>query len=183
MNLNELHHFWFGDIKVDEAYYAKNVSLWFFGKDPSFDLLCKERFSPWLTSELRLLAEDKTYLQTLSSREFLALIILMDQIPRNSFRGTKDCYAYDALAQKLCLFGLGSFLEQELTHPEKLFFYMPLEHAESLDLQEKNVELFERLHNEASSSIKSWTQLSLDKAREHRQTIIQHGRFPHRKLL
>lgn len=179
MNLMELHHFWFDEIKIEDSYYKKKVHQWFFGLDPNFDLACKERFSNWLdVSEF----SDSTILN-LSSKEYLALIILFDQIPRNSFRGHKSAYDFDLFAQKLCLNALEVFDDKEFTFPERMFLYMPLEHAEDRVLQLKSVEKFSLLHKEAPKEIKKWTLLALEKATKHQETIEEFGCFPNRAKL
>jgi uncharacterized protein (DUF924 family) len=176
VNLLELHTFWFEDIALSEAYYSRKVHQWFFSGDQQFDELCKERFSPWIFS----LSLEKMSLETLSPKEYLGLILLLDQIPRNSFRGSHKAFRFDFLAQELTLRALGTAHEKKLSLPEKMFLYMPLEHAENVSLQELSVEKFAELHAKAPIEIQKWTELALHKAKEHKETIQRYGCFPKR---
>jgi uncharacterized protein (DUF924 family) len=168
-----LHEFWFGEIELTPAYYEKYLRRWFWGTDPELDRDCKEKFAPML---------EEGFLIPDNSRDYLSLILLLDQVPRNSFRGSARAFEYDHFAQKLTLAALGTKFESELTLPERIFLYMPLEHAEDPELQELSVEKFYELHRLAPKELKLWTQLGVDKAIDHRKTILQHGRFPKRAL-
>lgn len=173
MKLSELHTFWFDEIKIDDEYYQRKVFQWFFGKDPLFDSACKDKFSSWLDK----IDLSSSFLETLSSRDYLALVILLDQIPRNSFRGSKMAFVFDSIAQNLCLNALGTSREKELLLPEKMFLYMPLEHAEDKEIQKLSVEKFREFHEAAPAEIKKWTLLALEKAHEHQATILEFGSF------
>lgn len=169
--MKELYEFWFEDIEVTPAYYEKQIRRWFWGTNPEFDQVCRESFAPLLEDEF-FIPEDP--------KEYLTLILLLDQIPRNAFRGTSRAYEFDHFAQKLTLAALGTKFESELSLPERIFLYMPLEHAEDLSLQDLSVEKFFELHRLAPPEIRSWTQLGVDKAIEHRKTIVENGYFPGR---
>ena len=171
MNWQELHRFWFGDITLTAEYYERQVNRWFMRSYPKFDWVCQNEFAPWL-KELKEIPQD------LSPRDYLALILLLDQIPRNSFREDKRAYYFDRIARELSLRALNTKLENELTLPEKMFLYLPLEHAEDAKMQDLSVEKFLELHKEAPPEIQSWTWLALNKAIEHQATIRKYGRFP-----
>lgn len=175
MNLRRIHQFWFEEIHINDAYYERKVPLWFLGPHPEIDLTCQQEFAPWL-SDLSL--EDA--LKVADPTNYLCQVLLFDQIPRNAFRGKAKAFAYDKIAQRLCLNALDTPLEDQLSFPEKLFLYLPLEHAEDMALQNLCVEKFQALHASAPDTIHRWTQLALDKAIEHRRTIEEYGCFPHR---
>ncbi len=166
-----LHQYWFGNIEITPEYYERQLKRWFWGKDTELDRACREEFAPLL---------EKEFLIPENSRDYLSLILLLDQVPRNAFRGSSRAYDYDHFAQKLSLAALGTKFESELTLPERIFLYMPLEHAEDIKLQELSVEKFFELHRLAPAEIQSWTQLGLDKAIEHLKTIQDVGHFPAR---
>lgn len=168
-----LHEFWFGNIEITSAYYEKQLKRWFWGNDQQLDQVCRETFAPKL---------EEGFLVPDNAKDYLSLILLLDQVPRNSFRGSSRAFQFDHFAQKLTLAALGTKFESELTLPERIFLYMPLEHAEDPDLQELSMEKFYELHRLAPIEIKSWTQLGVDKAIDHRKTILKHGRFPKRTL-
>ncbi|KJV10039.1 membrane protein [Elstera litoralis] len=110
-------------------------------------------------------------------RSALALVLLLDQFPRNAYRGTPLAFAGDIRAQEVTLMGLERGYQQRFTPLERLFFYLPLEHAENLALQDRSVELMRQLEAEAPELAKA--QLA-DYAERHRDVIARFGRFPHR---
>ncbi len=169
-----LHEFWFKNIEVTPEYYETQLRRWFWGQDKEMDRVCRAEFAPLL---------DHEFLIPENSQDYLSLIILLDQIPRNAYRGSSRAFEYDAFAQRLALSALGTKFEAELTLPERIFLYMPLEHAEDIKLQELSVEKFFELHRLAPKEIRSWTQLGVDKAIDHMKTIRETGYFPGRKLL
>ena len=111
----------------------------------------------------------------------LALIILLDQLPRNLFRGTARAFASDAKALELCLGGLHRGQDRALHLLERVFFCMPLQHAESPEVQARSIEEFEDLASSADAGpMASVLRSAADYAREHRAIIERFGRFPHR---
>lgn len=168
-----LHEYWFGDIEVTPEYYERQIRRWFWRNNEELDRDCREVFAPLL---------DREFLIPENPRDYLSLIVLLDQVPRNAFRGSSRAYDFDHFAQKLTLAALGTKYESELSLPERIFLYMPLEHAEDLKLQDMAVEKFFELHRLAPPEIRSWTQLGVDKAIEHRKTIQDFGYFPSRPI-
>lgn len=158
MNLRE---FWFRKIELTPEYYEPQVIRWFYGLDPQFDKQCAHYL------------DEKT-------NDHLTQILIWDQLPRNVFRGSPIAFENDQNAQNLTLSLLDSDYEKNLLPPEKMFLYLPLEHAENPDLQDLSVEKFYQLHIEAPEIIKPWTQLALSKAIEHMKTIREFGIFPKR---
>ena len=103
----------------------------------------------------------------------LALIILLDQFPRNMYRGTPDMFTADAKALTLAKEAVARGVSGEVPAAIRQFVYMPYMHSERLDDQEKCVELFtaEGLDNNIKYAI------------EHRDIIAQFSRFPHRNAI
>lgn len=110
----------------------------------------------------------------------LALVIVLDQLSRNIHRDSGEAYASDARAQELCLEGVRRGDDEELSLRERWFFYMPLMHAEDLALQDRGIELFERLAADAPARYRQIHDDVVDYARRHRAVIARFGRFPHR---
>lgn len=102
----------------------------------------------------------------------LALIVLLDQFSRHIHRNTPDAFSQDAKTQQLCIEGIVVGHDQSLSSGERHFFYMPLMHAESIELQILSVAKFTALKNEA--------QAILGFAQGHRSMVERFGRFPHR---
>jgi uncharacterized protein (DUF924 family) len=115
-----------------------------------------------------------------SPRRRLSLIILLDQFPRQIYRGTPQAFAYDTEALGLTLSGMQSAADGALNIIERLFFYIPLQHAESTEVQEESVSAYRRLAAESPPELRSTFEVSLQSAEEHRALIRQFGRFPHR---
>ncbi len=110
----------------------------------------------------------------------LALILLTDQFPRNIFRGSPQAFQFDSLALNWCLSGLKSETDRSLRPIERVFFYLPLEHSESREHQERSVQLFTRLFQEVPAEQLDVFRKYLIFALRHRRIIDRFGRFPHR---
>lgn len=116
-------------------------------------------------------------------RRRLSLIIVLDQFPRHMFRGTARAFDYDPQALALALTGMQSAADGALDPVERLFFYMPLQHAESLEAQDESVAAFRRLLTEVPSELHPTFEDVLRFAQLHRSIIERFGRFPHRNAL
>lgn len=102
----------------------------------------------------------------------LALMILLDQFPRNAFRGTAHMYATDPLARYFAGHALERGLDQRLDGEIRIFLYLALMHSEALGDQERATVLCRPLGG-----------IYLESAIEHRDIIARFGRFPHRNAL
>ena len=115
-----------------------------------------------------------------SPRRRLSLILLFDQFPRQIFRGTSSAFAHDPQALGLALSGMQAAADAALNVVERIFFYMPLQHAESAEVQEESVAAYRRLLDEVPVDLRATFEDALESAREHRDLIGRFGRFPHR---
>ena len=102
----------------------------------------------------------------------LALIVALDQFPRNMFRGTARAFATDRLALAAAANAIDRGFERALSQPERTFVCLPFEHAEALAAQRRSLELFRALDPD-----------NLEWARRHYEVIERFGRFPHRNAL
>ncbi|MFM5499416.1 DUF924 family protein [Aeromonas veronii] len=168
--------FWFGDEADDVLRATRQAPLWW-GKSSETDALLASRFGE--LAEAAAKGSLAHWADLPSGR--LALILLLDQLPRNIHRGTPAAFARDPLARDLCLKGLSIGADKSLSPLERVFFYLPLEHAESREQQARSVALFEALAAEQAGTPAQATFAGFaDFARRH-QVIIEHfGRFPHR---
>jgi uncharacterized protein (DUF924 family) len=160
--------FWFG--RPGDAGYGQPRGEWF-RKDDGFDEEIRNRFLPGveaaLAGELTAWADDRQGL--------LALLILLDQFPRNLFRNQAQAFAGDEQARRLAGLALAKGWDNQLTAVEKLFVYLTFEHSESLADQERSVALFSAL-----AAGHPGCDGFLDYARRHHEVIARFGRFPHR---
>jgi uncharacterized protein (DUF924 family) len=118
-----------------------------------------------------------------SPRRMLSLIILLDQFPRHIYRGTAKAFEHDQHALGVALSGMQSAADGALNIVERIFFYMPLQHAESLEVQDESVAAYRRVLAETPAELRSTFEEALESAETHRTLIRQFGRFPHRNHL
>lgn len=138
---------------------------WFNG-GAEFDAECRERFL-----EAHFTAARREFAGWMDDAEgALALLLLLDQIPRNVFRGSAHAFATDGLAREIARNALDAGFDMRIDVPMRIFFYMPFEHSEDMADQDRAVALFTAMGNAGY----------LDYARRHRDVIARFGRFPHR---
>lgn len=167
---------WFGNEADDVLRATRQAPLWW-GKSSETDALLASRFGE--LTEAAAKGSLAHWADLPSGR--LALILLLDQLPRNIHRGTPAAFARDPLARDLCLKGLSIGADKSLSPLERVFFYLPLEHAESREQQARSVALFEALAAEQAGTPAQATFAGFaDFARRHQVIIERFGRFPHR---
>jgi len=160
--------FWFGP----SAERGKSHKRWFV-KDAAFDREIRERFlPPYEHAAAGRLAHLKE-----SAADCLALIILLDQFPRNMFRGTPRAFATDPLALETARHAVERGFDRTLLPVERLFVYLPFEHSEALADQEQSCELTRAL--DAYPETHDVYRYAL----LHRDVIRRFGRFPHRNAI
>lgn len=163
---HEVLQFWF-----DPAVQAR-----WFASDEAFDAQVRERFGGTLEAAAR--GELDGWAAT--PRGWLALLIVLDQFSRNIHRDDARAWAEDRKSQALALAGIARGDDQRLAPLQRLFVYLPLEHAEDLALQDRCVALFERLAQQMPEAEREPYLGFVDYARRHRDVIHRYGRFPHR---
>ena len=169
---------WFGDALRASDVAAQRNGLWF-GKSACEDTASDNRFGGLVRQALDGGLADWAG----SAQGWLALILLLDQLPRMIFRDTPRAYAGDARAQRLVRQGLEAGFDRQLPRIERVFVYLVLEHAEDLASQNEAVRLFEALQGEAGDSEKVLFAGYLAYARKHQVVIERFGRFPHRNAI
>jgi len=161
---------------LDFWFAEANAARWFV-TDAAFDEEIREHFghSVEAAADGRL---DGCWAETPSG--WLALLILLDQFPRNLYRGDPRAWAQDVKAQRAVLSGIARGDDRRLPPLRRVFAYMPLEHAENMDLQQLAVEQFGALCLEAPQEQRERFEGYFEYARRHREVIARFGRFPHR---
>src|SRR5690349_15016192 len=124
--IHDLLNFWFGHLGSADLPTSDRTTLWF-GEDHHL----KQQLVEMFEEEFKAAASDHLIEWKETPRGRLALIILLDQFPRYMHRQTPEAFAYDSKAQTLCVDGLNENMDHSLTLIERVFFYMPLVHAES----------------------------------------------------
>jgi uncharacterized protein (DUF924 family) len=158
--------FWFAD---------ENAVRWFMG-DAGFDETIRDRFAA--TLDAASAGDLDAWART--PHGWLALLIVLDQFSRNVYRGDARAYAQDGKAQALALEGLERRDDEALSPLERVFAYLPLEHAEDLSLQWRSVTLFRALALQATPLARGQYENFLDYARRHCEVVARYGRFPQR---
>ena len=167
--------FWFGSTGDDTATAQAQQKLWW-SKTEEVDADIRNRFGGLVEAAASGQLDD----WATDPRGRLALILLFDQFPRNMYRDTPRAFAYDPLAAKLALDGITAGADRTLRAIERVFFYLPLEHAESAELQERCVALFTALAAGVPEDDRKTFTGYVDYAVRHRDVIHRFGRFPHR---
>ncbi len=170
--------FWFGNALESPESTAARRTDWF-GKDPAFDEHIRERFGE-LPSRA-MLGELDTWRK--EARPSLALVLILDQFPRNLYRGSPQAFACDALAREIAGTAIESQFDSVLAPLEAVFLYLPLEHAEDMAAQDCSVARFEALLKRAPASQRQQFESFLSYAIRHREVIGRFGRFPHRNAI
>lgn len=175
MTPDAVHAFWFGTIENDARTAEERAQLWW-KKSEQTDRDIRERFESWVQAAGR--GELDSWADGPAGR--LALIVLLDQFPRNIYRGLPEAFGFDERALSLSLEGQRLGQDRALRPVERVFFYLPLEHAESRAMQARSVALFEALLAEVPEAQRGPFETFLDYAVRHRDVIERFGRFPHR---
>jgi len=176
--IDDILSFWFGLSRNDPQEAERLTPRWF-ASGKALDAEIEQRFRG--EYDAAVAGELAEWEQT--ARGTLALIILLDQFPRNMFRRTPRAFAEDSVAQRLCVEGIEQALDINLTPIERGFFYMPLQHAENAYLQDMSVRQYEALLSTSEADWQAVLRGMLDYAYEHRDIIQRFGRFPHRNAI
>lgn len=166
--------YWFGDFGADWP-PAEQVKRWFSATRQD-DAEMAQCFGALV--EDALIGGLREWEAGAESR--LALILLLDQLPRNIFRGTAQAFAGDARALALACDAAEKGMELSLPWAAQSFCYMPMMHAESLSSQQACVGYFEALKARVPVQLQATIASNLRFAREHLAIIERFGRFPHR---
>ncbi len=170
--------FWFGPTGSAAEVAGRQGTLWF-GKSPDNDQAVVDRFSAILVDA----AAGRLDHWVSTPRGRLALVIVLDQFPHHIHRDRPQAFATDPQALSLSLAALDAGEERHLTPIERVFLYLPLEHAESHAMQERAVSLYSALAREAAPAERALFDNFLDYAIKHRDVIARFGRFPHRNAI
>ncbi len=169
VQMDEIIRFWFTEA---DGTAGKNRKVWF-TKDPEFDAIVRDRFLP-------------TYQQATtgaldpwqeSTTGCLALILLLDQFPRNMFRGQPESFATDKKALAIAQRAIAQGFDQTLPLIQRWCVSMPLMHSADLEIQQQSVERFRQFAADPE------TQSSYPYAIKHLEVIQRFGRFPHRNVI
>ncbi|NWB29038.1 DUF924 family protein [Pseudomonas gingeri] len=169
---------WFGFAGTPVGIVADKGRLWF-GKRDSQDLEARERFGDQVEQALA----GGWVEWTQCPEGWLAVVILLDQLPRMIFRDTPQAFSGDARAQALVARGIAADFDRQLPAMQRVFIYLVFEHCENLAVQNEAVSRFAALLAEQPAEQQEVFADNLDYAERHRQVIARFGRFPHRNAI
>lgn len=173
--LEDLIGIWFPDDLDNPDDVGARAADWF-GGATTFDELLRERFAELPDSA----AEASGASVTLSDVETVSLVLALDQLPRNLYRGTSRAFHYDPIALEVASRFVRARADEELHPVMAAFVYLPFEHAEDRACQEQAVAGFRRLLDRVSPPLKDQFANFLQYAEQHFAVIDEFGRFPHR---
>ncbi len=172
--VEEILRFWFGEI--EEGFPVDDMSWLWWGGGEGIDRNIRERFGDWVERA----AAGKLSHWAGSAEGRLAHILLLDQFTRNIYRKSAQAFAHDADALRLSLEGIEQGHDLMLPPIQRIFLYLPLEHAEDLAMQDLCVakfrETLEPYINDPDKKVTGFFEAAAD----HRNIIKRFGRFPHR---
>ena len=173
--INAVLKFWFKEHELSAPQVDGRMDVWF-GEDPVFD----EEIVRTFADDVEEASEGQLDHWASDAKGRLALIILLDQFRRNIYRGKPEAFAMDRAALKLCVEGAMEKKDKGLSPIERVFFYMPLQHAESKKVQEKSCEIYNRLAEAVSPTFRETFETIAQFAELHADIVRQFDRFPHR---
>ncbi len=148
------------------AFWKEAGPAKWFARDDAFDALFRERFEAAHFAAARRELDHWAE----APEGVLALMILLDQFPRNAWRDTGHAFATDALARMFAVRALDAGFDRALKNDLRRFLYLPLQHAEDMALQDRQLALFQTMERPDD-----------DRWAEHHHAIVERfGRFPHR---
>ena len=162
--------FWFG--QPEEKLYGRPQKFWFI-KEQKFDQQVRSLF----LETYQQAAQGKLIQWQQQALSCLALIIVLDQFPRNMFRDSPRSFINDSQALEVAKSAMTNGFDRQLLPVQRWFMYLPFEHSENLADQQTAVKLFETIRDDPDS------QTTIDYAYRHLQVIERFGRFPHRNQI
>jgi uncharacterized protein (DUF924 family) len=150
------------------AFWRRAGRRAWFAKDPRFDERIRRRFA----AACEAAARGELGGWEASAQGALALLLLLDQFPRNLYRGSARAFEADPLARAVAARAIARGFDRRTGPALRPFFYLPFQHSESLEDQDRAVALCETLERAGGESARA--------ARQHREIIHRFGRFPHR---
>jgi uncharacterized protein (DUF924 family) len=171
--IEKILEFWFGAFPNAWAADESRYDMWF-SNGAAYDT---EIFSKFGADYLRAVdGELENWVE--SPRGRLALIIVLDQFSRHIHRGTAEAFMQDGKALELCIEGIGTGDDLNLHPYERVFFYLPLQHAEDIERQNLGVEAYKQLALDVPKGYRKPYEDTLMWAQKHHYVIERFGRFP-----
>jgi len=163
---SDVLEFWFSD---------QSRALWF-EKNAAFDEAIRGRFE----DTVRAAADGELEHWERTAPGALALVIVLDQFPRNLYRGSARAFAADARAREVADRAIVRRLDQEIPLAQRHFFFLPFEHSESSGDQERSIALFQAWAEAHDGPARDRALEQMRYVHRHAEIVARFGRFPHR---
>jgi uncharacterized protein (DUF924 family) len=164
---------------VLEFWFSERVRPLWFEKNQAFDDELRSRFGANVSAAN--VGDLDFWVRAADSS--LALVLLLDQFPRNIHRGTPRAFASDARARTIAGTALDRAFDRHTRPDRRFFFYLPFEHSEEVADQARSVTLFRRWANEYDGTDRERAREAVEYALRHQEVIFRFGRFPHRNAI
>jgi uncharacterized protein (DUF924 family) len=171
MDAEQFLEFWFGPAGGPVG-AAEN----WWKKDPAFDALLRDR----CLDLHQAIIQGKHEAWRKDARSCLAYVVVIDQISRNVFRGKPEAFTQDTLAQSATIDGMRAGFDRTFDPRQKMFFYLPLLHAEDRQLQDQAVIMMATTAEATPEDERRPIMQQVIWGVKHRNIILRFGRFPHR---
>lgn len=178
IRIDRILAFWFKAHELSAPQIDGRMDIWF-GEDPVFDHEIAKEFA----DDVEEASTGRLDHWAHKPHGRLAMILLLDQFRRNIYRNSAEAFALDKAALKLCVEGAMEKKDAGLTPIQRVFYYMPLQHAESRKVQAKSVQIYRRLADAVSPTYRETFETIAQFAELHRDIVERYGRFPHRNRL
>lgn len=176
--LDDIHRYWFGALSSPTDRNPDKAEIWFKQSDET-DAHIRDTYGAYLDP-----ARDTDWdLDTLTREQQVALVVLLDQFPRNIHRTSGDAFAYDAKVRAIAGRLLKSRGLDDFYLVEQSFVCLPFQHSEDIADQDYAILLFAQMAVDAPDNLKDIKRRGLDFATRHRDLIRKFGRFPHRNAM
>jgi uncharacterized protein (DUF924 family) len=172
---DEVHRFWFGEVDDWLECTIRNTERWF-QRGQELDAPVREQFSALVEAAGH--GQVDHWMDT--PRGAISLILALDQLPRHIHRGSARAFDLDGKALQMCQQGIESGINEELSPVERGFFYLPLEHAENIQVQEQGVALMHANTASGPAELREYLANAAIYGELHRDIVARFGRFPHR---
>jgi len=174
-NADEVHRFWFGEVDDWLECTIRNAERWF-QRGQELDAPVREQFGALVEAAGH--GEVDHWMDT--PRGAISLILALDQFPRHIHRGSAHAFDLDGKALRMCQHGVERGLNERLSPVERGFFYLPMEHAEDLEVQEQGVALMHANTRSGPPELREYLENAATYGELHRDIVARFGRFPHR---
>jgi uncharacterized protein (DUF924 family) len=164
---------------VLEFWFSERAPVRWFASEPAFDDEIRSRFGAVVAAAAR--GDLDPWAATADGA--LALTIVLDQFPRNIYRGTPKAFACDGRALQVASGAIERQMDRATPLDRRMFFYLPFEHSESLPDQQRSVELFLRWAADHPAERRAYADDQMTYVVRHHEIIRRFGRFPHRNAV